>query len=99
VLRSGAAGSSSQTVSVVAVAPADAGVAGLYNPHTLTGQIVVDGVLASCYTRAVHPAIARLLLSPLAMLYRMASTVPSVKGLIDISRPHLGQLVAGPDML
>jgi FAD binding domain/Hint module/Berberine and berberine like len=98
MLRSGAA-DSSRTVSVVAVAPAGADLVGLYNPHTLTGQIVVDGVLASCYTRAVHPAIARLLLSPLAILYRMASSVPNLKGLIDISRPHLGQFVAGPYIL
>lgn len=38
---------------------------GLYAPHTLDGTIVVDGVVASCFTAHVPLALARLLLAPL----------------------------------
>jgi len=38
--------------------------AGLYAPHTLAGTVVVDGVVASCYTTAVRPAVAAALLAP-----------------------------------
>lgn len=43
---------------------------GLYNPQTLHGDIVVDGVLASTYTTAVEPALANALLAPARALYR-----------------------------
>lgn len=42
---------------------------GLFNPHTLHGDIVVDGVLTSTYTDAVHPKLAHALLSPLRTMY------------------------------
>lgn len=42
---------------------------GLYAPHTLNGDIVVDGVLVSTYTDAVHPQLAHALLSPLRTMY------------------------------
>lgn len=42
---------------------------GLYNPHTMHGDIVVDGVLTSTYTNAVHPKLAHALLSPLRTMY------------------------------
>jgi len=42
---------------------------GLYNPNTLHGDIVVDGVLTSVYTGAVHPKLAHALLTPLRHLY------------------------------
>lgn len=38
---------------------------GLYAPHTLHGDIVVDGVAASCYTTAVKVGAAHALLAPL----------------------------------
>jgi Hint module len=37
---------------------------GLYNPQTLQGDIVVDGVVASTYTTAVEPRLAHVILSP-----------------------------------
>ncbi|KAK1864574.1 hypothetical protein I4F81_007119 [Pyropia yezoensis] len=37
--------------------------AGLYNPHTAAGQLVVGGVLVSCYTTAVDMRTARVGLS------------------------------------
>lgn len=45
---------------------------GLYNPHTLHGDVVVDGVLASTFTTAVRPAAARVLLAPFAAWFRAA---------------------------
>eukprot|EP00168_Porphyra_purpurea_P003265 TRINITY_DN1389_c0_g2_i10.p1 TRINITY_DN1389_c0_g2~~TRINITY_DN1389_c0_g2_i10.p1 ORF type:complete len:484 (+),score=152.57 TRINITY_DN1389_c0_g2_i10:463-1914(+) len=57
---------------VVAVATADQ--AGLFNPQTLAGDIVVGGVRASTYTTAVAPRLAAALLSPLRGLYRAGVT-------------------------
>jgi len=44
---------------------------GLYNPHTMTGDIVVDGVLTSTYTESVAPSVAHGLLWPVRMLYNV----------------------------
>lgn len=44
---------------------------GLYNPHTVAGSIVVDGVLASDVTTAVKPSVARTLLAPFKLMYRL----------------------------
>ena len=44
---------------------------GLYNPHTLQGDIVVDGVLTSTYTSAFSPTLAHVVLAPLRGLYQM----------------------------
>jgi hypothetical protein len=45
---------------------------GLYNPQTVHGDIVVDGVVASTYTTAVSPTFAHAWLSPLRFLYGIA---------------------------
>lgn len=42
---------------------------GLYNPQTAHGNIVVNGILASTYTRAVQYSTAHALLAPLRALY------------------------------
>jgi hypothetical protein len=47
---------------------------GLYNPHTLHGDVVVDGILTSTYTAAVHPTLAHALLMPLRQLYSAGVT-------------------------
>lgn len=64
---------------------------GLWNPHTLDGAIVVDGVLASTWTTAVDVGLGRALLAPLAGLFqlvgagggwaRLATAVARVSGL------------------
>lgn len=38
---------------------------GLYAPHTMSGDMFVDGVLVSCYTTTVPPSTAHSLLAPL----------------------------------
>lgn len=43
---------------------------GLFNPHTIQGDIVVNGVLASTFTDALRPGIAKLLLTPAALLHK-----------------------------
>eukprot|EP00184_Porphyridium_aerugineum_P002176 CAMPEP_0184695800 /NCGR_PEP_ID=MMETSP0313-20130426/3324_1 /TAXON_ID=2792 /ORGANISM="Porphyridium aerugineum, Strain SAG 1380-2" /LENGTH=618 /DNA_ID=CAMNT_0027154325 /DNA_START=224 /DNA_END=2080 /DNA_ORIENTATION=+ len=42
---------------------------GLYNPHTLDGEIVVNGIQASTYTEVLHPRLAHLMLLPERLLY------------------------------
>ena len=44
--------------------------AGLYNPHTLHGDVVVDGVHTSTYTEGVAPALAHAALWPVRALYQ-----------------------------
>lgn len=43
---------------------------GAYAPTTLHGDVIVDDVVVSSYTDAVHPATAHRLLTPLRGLYR-----------------------------
>ncbi|GAB0492605.1 hypothetical protein MMPV_003873 [Pyropia vietnamensis] len=47
---------------------------GLWNPHTLDGAIVVDGVQVSTWTSVVGERAGRSLLAPLARLYRVVGT-------------------------
>jgi len=42
---------------------------GLYNPHTMHGDIVVDGIITSCYTTAIHPTLAHAALWPVRALF------------------------------
>lgn len=51
---------------------------GLYNPHTLHGDIVVDGVLSSTYTTAVQPSVAHVLLAPLRSVFSYAKRTATV---------------------
>lgn len=45
---------------------------GRFAPHTLTGYLVVDGIVVSCYTTTVHPVFAHyVLLWPVRWLYRL----------------------------
>jgi hypothetical protein len=43
---------------------------GLYNPQTLQGEIVVNGVLASTYTTAIEPELAHVVLLPFRRLFK-----------------------------
>lgn len=44
---------------------------GLYNPQTVSGDIVVDGIRASTYTKAVEPELAHAVLAPVKILYKV----------------------------
>lgn len=52
---------------------------GLFSPVTAHGDIMVDAVIASCYTEALQPAAAHALLLPL-------------RAAAGVERPHIGQL-------
>jgi hypothetical protein len=57
---------------------------GLYNPQTLQGDIVVNGIRASTYTTAVEPRLAHAGLAPLRVLYRaLGITVSAFDGGAD----------------
>lgn len=43
--------------------------AGAYAPTTVTGELLVDGVVVSSYTDVMHPEIAHRLLQPVRALY------------------------------
>ena len=45
---------------------------GLYNPQTLHGDIIVDGVRTSTYTNAIEPTAAHCALLPLRVWYQMS---------------------------
>uniref|UniRef100_A0A7S3EN80 Peptidase S1 domain-containing protein n=2 Tax=Rhodosorus marinus TaxID=101924 RepID=A0A7S3EN80_9RHOD len=49
---------------------------GVYNPHTISGDIVVNGVLASTYTQTVNPLLAKLLLLFPKALYKLGLREP-----------------------
>jgi len=63
---------------------------GLYNPHTLSGTVVVNGIRTSVYTTAVHPALGHAILSPLRGFYRLGFCVPSW---LDEDAPLLANLL------
>lgn len=44
---------------------------GLYNPQTIHGDIIVDGVRAATYTQSVDISAAHSLLAPLRFLFRL----------------------------
>lgn len=47
---------------------------GLYNPQTVDGDLVVDGVVVSTYTTAVEPNMAHALLTPVRAMFMVART-------------------------
>lgn len=51
---------------------------GLYNPQTMHGDIIVDGVRASTYTKVIAPSTAHPLLAPLRLLFRFTGWSTSV---------------------
>jgi len=61
-------GTATSVSRVVAVGTAVA--VGKVNPHTLHGDVVVDGVRVSSYTDALHPTVAHALLAPARAAYR-----------------------------
>ena len=48
---------------------------GLYNPHSMTGELIVDNFRVSCYTNAIRHEFAHALLAPLRAMYDMGLSV------------------------
>jgi len=66
---------------------------GLYSPHTLHGDIVVNGVLASSYTRLVPVALTKAMLLPLRLLYHSgARSAFGLLRILDDDAPRLARL-------
>jgi Hint module len=51
---------------------------GLFDPQTLDGDIVVDGLLASTYTTTVEPVLAHAALAPTRLFYQVFGVATSV---------------------
>ena len=51
---------------------------GLYNPHTLDGNLIVDGIRVSAFTTAVSPQAANALLFPLRVAFLSGIFAPLV---------------------
>ena len=62
---------------------------GLYNPQTIHGDIVVDGIRASTYTTSVHHFCAHALLAPLRALY---TVIGFGTALFNHPTPHLTKI-------
>jgi hypothetical protein len=48
---------------------------GLYNPHTIQGDIIVNGFRTTTYTDAINPILAHAMLAPVRALYAMNVTL------------------------
>ena len=62
---------------------------GLYAPHSMDGDLIVDGIRVSSYTEALHPTLAHNLLAPLRVAYRLGVHIPIHRVL-----PHLGRILS-----
>mmetsp|Transcript_11519 Transcript_11519/g.31069 ORF Transcript_11519/g.31069 Transcript_11519/m.31069 type:complete len:556 (-) Transcript_11519:1511-3178(-) len=68
---------------------------GIYNPHTASGSLFVNNVHASCYTTAVYPFVAHLLLAPYRVLARL-SPMRALAQLFENALEHgLSKSIAG----
>lgn len=47
---------------------------GIFNPHTIDGQLAMNGIVTSTYTTALHPMGAHTLLTPIRALSRVTCT-------------------------
>eukprot|EP00188_Purpureofilum_apyrenoidigerum_P000657 Plantae.Rhodophyta-Purpureofilum_apyrenoidigerum.ctg1300.p1 GENE.Plantae.Rhodophyta-Purpureofilum_apyrenoidigerum.ctg1300~~Plantae.Rhodophyta-Purpureofilum_apyrenoidigerum.ctg1300.p1 ORF type:complete len:774 (-),score=115.49 Plantae.Rhodophyta-Purpureofilum_apyrenoidigerum.ctg1300:108-2429(-) len=65
---------------------------GLFNPHTMSDFIAVDGVVASTMTDAVPLCLARALLLPFKALYKLHLASP-FQGILDTNVPRIEQLL------
>jgi len=48
---------------------------GIYNPNTMNGDIVVDGIVTSTYTSDINPSLAHAALWPVRMAYSLGGDV------------------------
>lgn len=67
---------------------------GLFAPHTLHGDIVVNRILVSSYTTAVPPRIAHTLLWPLRMVARLRLMKEPLGSLLYNGSPRIWRLLA-----
>ena len=56
---------------------------GLYNPHTVSGTVVVDGFVTSTYTEHVNHRMAQAALSPFRALYACGARFDALAGILE----------------
>ena len=56
---------------------------GLYNPHTLTGTVVVNGFIASAYTDHMNQQAAQALLTPFRALHTISKNIDLLAWVLD----------------
>lgn len=56
---------------------------GLYNPHTYSGDIVVDGIQASCYTSALSARFAHNLLWPVRLWFAVGGNTQLLSSALE----------------
>lgn len=61
---------------------------GVFNPHTMAGEIAINGVKASVYTQALHPTLAHALLALPRLAYRLGVRDP-LKDLLHRQSPTI----------
>lgn len=66
---------------------------GLYAPHTIHGDIVVDGVRVSGYSRALHPRLAHALLAPVRLLVSLTSLKEPLGGLFYEGAENIARIL------
>jgi len=66
---------------------------GLYHPHTLSGDMVVDGFLVSTYSTLMPPALAHTLLSPLRALHIVCGSTCALSWLENDAAPWILRVV------
>lgn len=72
---------------------------GLVAPHTLHGDIMVNGIVASTYTTTVHPRVAKILLAPLRALVRTGLAREPIGSLLYDGAGRWARLVPnGPEV-
>jgi len=65
---------------------------GLYNPQTVQGDVIVNGIVSSTYTTTVEPKAAHAFLAPMRALFRVAGMSTSV---FDNGADKVAQIVPG----
>lgn len=94
-----AAGPAGEPVTVTAVEQVVG--RGLFNPHTVDGGVLVDGIRTSCYTTAVHPRVASALLAPARWVVALGgvSAGRAVGRAVEWGRSAVAALPSGRDVL
>lgn len=72
---------------------------GLVAPHTMHGDIVVDDIVASSYTTAVHPTLAQMMLAPMRAVVRLGLAKEPLGAVLYNGADRIVQfLPAGPKL-
>jgi len=59
---------------------------GLVNPHTMSGEILVEGIHVSCYTQTINSRIAHAMLAPLRAVYALTQ-LDALCGMLNSALP------------